>query len=73
MKIFKKSDEMNLENCYEAKNIGTEGDPLYSCCKCFEKTTKIIDKINRINCFEIKTQNLAYCLEGETDEDKALR
>ena len=72
-KRCKKSDEINLQKCYEAKNIGTEENPLYSCIKCFENTTKIIDKNNRIDCFERKNQNLSYCLEGEIDENNVLR
>ena len=43
---------MNLEFSYTTKNIGTKEALLYSRVKCFEKTTKIIDKNNRINCFE---------------------
>ena len=74
-KRCKTQSEMDLMNCYEAINIGTEANPIYSCNKCYDNTAKIISRENnRTNCYSrdyriLETYFLAYCLEGEEDNN----
>ena len=72
-KICKESYKMNLMNCYEAQNIGTEKNPIYSCIKCYNNSAKIIDKDNRTNCYSRNYNNLSYCLEGAIDETSEVK
>ena len=47
--------------------------PNISCIKCYDKTSKIIDKDNRTNCYSRHYINLSYCLEGAIDENSEVK
>ena len=72
-KICKKPKELNLSNdCLEAKNIGTEEKPIYSCIKCNDYTANITNSKNINNCYE-RDGELAYCLEGIIDKNNNIK
>ena len=66
--------EINLNSkCSEAKNIGTEDNPKYTCLKCTLNTLntyiKITDPQNIANC-ESPNEQLNNCLEANKDENE---
>ena len=68
--------EINLNsNCSEAKNIGTEDNPKYTCLKCTLNTLntyiKITDPQNIANC-ESPNEQLNNCLEANKDENENI-
>ena len=72
-KICKKPEEMNLSfYCYEAENIGTEQNPIYSCSKCNDYTLNITNSYNINNCYERKG-SLINCLEGVIDKNNNFK
>ena len=75
-KTCKKPYEISLqEYCVQAKNIGTNSDPIYSCVRCYHRYYELVDIIDyrgAHDCY-IRTGVLNLCQTGTKDENGNLQ
>ena len=71
--LVPQTDDINYL-CYEANNIGTEDNPIYSCIKCLDDMIpKIKYKTNKVACEAILgVVGLSNCIEGTKNENGAI-
>ena len=59
--------DFGLYACFEAENIGTEQNPIYSCTKCASNHFLLKNKNNQVTC-GYRSGKLSYCQEGKAIE-----
>ena len=69
-KICKNYYEISLSSyCLEARNIGNQLTPNYTCTKCTTNETVLFTDSNGISDCVYRANDLAYCAEGKEDEN----